>query len=42
MPLPRSVRRRGLIVLLATTFLMWAAFFVIVPILSVHFDPNPG
>jgi hypothetical protein len=26
-PLPRAVRRRGLIVLLANTLLMWAGFF---------------
>jgi DHA1 family multidrug resistance protein-like MFS transporter len=36
------VRRRGLIVLLATTFLMWAGFFMIVPILSVHFVDGLG
>jgi DHA1 family multidrug resistance protein-like MFS transporter len=36
------VRRRGLIVLLATTFLMWAGFFMIVPILSVHFVDDLG
>lgn len=41
-PLPRPVRRRGLIVLLATTFLMWAGFFMIVPILSVHFVDDLG
>ncbi len=41
-PLPRVVRRRGLIVLLATTFLMWAGFFMIVPLLSVHFVDQLG
>ena len=41
-PLPRALRRRGLIVLLATTFLMWAGFFMIVPILSVHFVDDLG
>lgn len=40
--LPRAVRRRGLIALLATTFLMWAGFFMIVPILSVHFVDELG
>src|SRR5512139_4205357 len=40
--LPRAVRRRGLIVLLANTFLMWAGFFMIVPILSVHFVDDLG
>jgi DHA1 family multidrug resistance protein-like MFS transporter len=41
-PLPRPVRRRGLVVLLANTFLMWAGFFMIVPILSVHFVDGLG
>lgn len=41
-PLPRAVRRRGLIVLLATTFLMWAGFFMIIPLLSVHFVDGLG
>lgn len=41
-PLPRPVRRRGLIVLLLTTFLMWAGFFMIVPLLSVHFVDGLG
>ncbi len=41
-PLPRVVRRRGLIVLLANTFLMWAGFFMIVPILSIHFVDELG
>ncbi len=36
------MRRRGLIVLLATTFLMWAGFFMIVPLLSVHFVDGLG
>ena len=36
------MRRRGLIVLLVTTFLMWAGFFMIVPILSVHFVDDLG
>jgi DHA1 family multidrug resistance protein-like MFS transporter len=41
-PLPRALRRRGLIVLLANTFLMWAGFFMIVPILSIHFVDQLG
>jgi len=40
--LPRTVRRRGLMVLLGTTFLMWAGFFIIVPLLSVHFVDGLG
>jgi len=34
---PRRVRRRGLIVLLANTYLMWSGFFMIIPVLSLHF-----
>lgn len=41
-PLPRAVRRRGLIVLLTNTLLMWAGFFMIVPILSIHFVGELG
>ncbi|CAG0926379.1 Multidrug resistance protein MdtH [Thermoflexales bacterium] len=41
-PLPRAVRRRGLMVLLTTTFLMWAGFFMVVPLLSVHFVDQLG
>src|SRR3990172_6285838 len=40
--LPRRVRRRGLIVLLANTFLMWSGFFMIVPALSVHYIDDLG
>jgi DHA1 family multidrug resistance protein-like MFS transporter len=40
--LPRAVRRRGLVVLLATTFLMWAGFFMIVPLVSIHFVDGLG
>jgi DHA1 family multidrug resistance protein-like MFS transporter len=40
--LPRRVRRRGLIVLLANTYLMWSGFFMIVPVLSVHFVGDLG
>lgn len=40
--LPRAVRRRGLIVLLANTLLMWAGFFMIVPILSLHYVDELG
>jgi DHA1 family multidrug resistance protein-like MFS transporter len=35
-------RRRGLVVLLADAFLMWAGFFMVIPLLSVHFVDNLG
>lgn len=41
-PLPRAIRQRGLIILLANTLLMWAGFFMIVPILSIHFVDELG
>lgn len=40
--LPRRARRRGLIVLLANTYLMWSGFFMIVPLLSVHYVDELG
>ena len=43
--LPRlacPARRRGLIVLLATTFRMWAGFFMVVPLLSVYYVDKLG
>lgn len=35
-------KRRGLISLLATTFFMWAGFFMVIPLLSVHYVDNLG
>ncbi|HLF25761.1 MAG TPA: MFS transporter [Anaerolineae bacterium] len=40
--LPRRIRRRGLMVLLANTFLMWSGFFMIVPVLSLHYVDDLG
>jgi len=40
--LPRRVRRRGLIVLLVNTYLMWSGFFMIVPMISVHYVDDLG
>ena len=40
--LPRRIRRRGLIVLLANTYLMWSGFFMIVAVLSVHYVADLG
>lgn len=40
--LPRRVRWRGLIVLLVTTYLMWSGFFMIIPVLSVHYVDDLG
>jgi DHA1 family multidrug resistance protein-like MFS transporter len=35
--LPPTVRRRGLIVLLAGNFLMFGGFFMLVPLISIHY-----
>jgi len=40
--LPERVRRRGLAVILAATFLSWGGFFVVVPLISVHFVDGLG
>ncbi|CAA9566567.1 MAG: MFS superfamily export protein YceL [uncultured Thermomicrobiales bacterium] len=38
----RRTRRRGLTVLLLDTFLMWGGFFMVVPLISVHFVDGLG
>ncbi|MBA3415074.1 MAG: MFS transporter, partial [Chloroflexia bacterium] len=35
-------RRRGLVVLMATTFFAWGGFFLVVPLLSVHYVDGLG
>jgi DHA1 family multidrug resistance protein-like MFS transporter len=40
--IPRAERRRGLIVLLADAFLMWAGFFMVVPLIAVHYVDGLG
>lgn len=40
--LPERERRRGLAVLLATTFLSWGGFFAVVPLISIHFVDDIG
>ena len=37
-----AAKRRGLITLLADTFLMWGGFFMVVPLISVHFVDGLG
>src|SRR5215210_1245856 len=37
-----GANRRGLIVLLADTFLMWAGFFMVVPLIAVHYVDELG
>ncbi|MGA7733122.1 MAG: MFS transporter [Chloroflexia bacterium] len=37
-----SARRRGLYTLLADTFLMWAGFFMIIPLLSIYYVETLG
>ena len=36
------MNRRGLITILADTFLMWAGFFMVVPLISIHYVENLG
>ncbi len=38
----RRARRRGLTVLLLDTFLMWGGFFLVVPLISVHYVNGLG
>src|SRR5687767_1231434 len=40
--LTQSARRRGLATLLATTFLMWAGFFMVIPLISIHYVDKLG
>ena len=40
--LPERERRRGLAVLLATTFLSWGGFFAVVPLISIHYVDDIG
>ena len=42
MPVGSAARRRGLIVLLADAFLMWAGFFMVVPLIAVHYVNGLG
>lgn len=42
MQLPLAARRRGLIVLLAITFLMYAGFFMVIPLVSVVYVEGLG
>ena len=35
-------RRRGLLVLLVSTFFAWAGFFMVIPMISVHFVDGLG
>jgi DHA1 family multidrug resistance protein-like MFS transporter len=37
-----AARRRGLITILIDTFLMWAGFFMVIPLISVHFVDGLG
>jgi DHA1 family multidrug resistance protein-like MFS transporter len=37
-----ATRRRGLFVILVDTFFMWAGFFMVVPLISVHFVDDLG
>jgi len=37
-----TARRRGLVVLLVTTFFAWGGFFLVVPLISVHYVDGLG
>jgi DHA1 family multidrug resistance protein-like MFS transporter len=40
--LPEAARKRGLLVLLATTFFAWGGFFLVVPLIAVHYVDGLG
>lgn len=40
--LSESTKRRGLITLLVDTFLMWAGFFMVIPLISIHYVEKLG
>jgi DHA1 family multidrug resistance protein-like MFS transporter len=40
--LTEEARRRGLLVMLADTFLMWGGFFMVIPLISVHYVDTLG
>ena len=42
MELTERARRRGLIVILIATFFMWAGFFMVIPLISVHYVDDLG
>ncbi|CAA9556983.1 MAG: hypothetical protein AVDCRST_MAG59-2233 [uncultured Thermomicrobiales bacterium] len=41
-PLSDADRRRGLVVLMVTTFFAWGGFFLVVPLLAVHYVDGLG
>ncbi len=40
--LSESARKRGLMVLLVNTFLMWGGFFMVVPLIAIHYVDDLG
>ncbi len=40
--LGEAARRRGLIVMLIDTFLMWGGFFMVIPLISIHYVDGLG
>jgi DHA1 family multidrug resistance protein-like MFS transporter len=40
--LSEASRRRGLVVMLADTLLMWGGFFMVIPLIAVHYVDNLG
>jgi DHA1 family multidrug resistance protein-like MFS transporter len=41
-PLSEATRRRGLIAILIDTFFMWGGFFMVIPLISVHYVDDLG
>ena len=37
-----AARRRGLIAILGDTFFMWGGFFMVIPLISVHYVDDLG
>ena len=40
--LPEQARRRGLAVLLGTSFFTWGGFFAVIPLITVHYVDQLG
>lgn len=41
-PLSETARKRGLLVLLINTFLMWGGFFMVIPLIAIHYVDDLG
>lgn len=41
-PLSEAARKRGLIIILVDVFFMWAGFFMVIPLISIHYVDQLG